>query len=942
MTDLHRIKMPQLSDTMTEGVLVSWEKTPGDRIERGDVVATVETDKAIMDVEVFRTGYLSGPLAEAGSTVAVGEVLGYIAPTQEHVQAFAGEPTATGGQASAQEKLRQTPEEAQSPAAVQPPAAARASAETWPAATQAPMTEAQSQAQPVARPTHAPASPYARKLAGALRVDLNQLTGSGPRGAITAVDVQRAGPVPERSTPMAGSPGIAVPGEGRSMTAMERAISQAMTAALSMPTFSATVQIRPEVLSRAAKELQVSFTVALAKACAQAIGRQPNINGCYQPPDRIVERTQVDVGIAVATEDGGLVTPVLRACESRPLEELNRAWQDLVDRARSRRLKPEEYTNATIQISNLGMYRVSWFNAIPTPGLGAILAIASTGPQGMPVTITADHRVINGAQAAKFLQYLREAVEQPQIWLESATPQGAARQGSAAPERSAVPPEVTLRQGPSIPKGDWDYEVVVIGAGPGGEDCARELAAHGVKVALINDAPLPGGECLWRGCIPSKTWRAAADRIRDRAHDAHLGVENTDQPRLAFDRLEATRRQVLESRGEMAAKTDQGLKVKLVQGYARFEGDHELFVASALERNPHVRPSEGKEGNRIRFGAAVIATGAPPFVPPIPGAREALASGGVVTSDTIWDLEAVPVRLIVIGGGAIGVEMAQMFQDFGAHVTLLEAQPRILAEVEAEIASTLTQVLNTEPRLSVHTGVKVEAVSGHPQAMQVRYRTPEGQAQAIEADLVLMATGKRPVLEGLGLERAGVAIKDGVVKVDAQGRTSVAHIFAVGDVVGGLMLAHTAASQGRIAAAALLGEDAYYDEAKDCGVIFTRPQAAFVGLSLAHARERHIQAVEVKVPLRIDAKAMINQETEGLIKLVADATTQRIIGVHLLADHADTLIGEAVMMVAGSLTLTQVAQAIHPHPTQTELFGELARRLQARLKRTALKAAQAA
>jgi dihydrolipoamide dehydrogenase len=174
-----------------------------------------------------------------------------------------------------------------------------------------------------------------------------------------------------------------------------------------------------------------------------------------------------------------------------------------------------------------------------------------------------------------------------------------------------------------------------------------------------------------------------------------------------------------------------------------------------------------------------------------------------------------------------------------------------------------------------------------------------------------------------------------VIKADKRSRTSVPHIYAVGDVVGGLMLAHTAGHQGRVAASAMLGEDLQYDEARDCGVIFSRPEAAFVGLSVDQAKAKGIDAVEVKMPMSIDAKAMITNETQGMIKIVADKSSQRVIGVHFLADHADTLIGEAVMMVSGNMTLEQVAHAIHPHPTQTEMFGEMARRLLSRLRRSA-------
>jgi len=424
--------MPALSSTMTEGKIVEWLKQPGDKVGRGESVLVVESDKADMDVESFQDGYLAAVLMPAGSTAPVGETIGLIVESEAEIaDAKAKAPAAPAAAAPAPT----------APAAVPAPAPAPTPA---PAPAPAPVAAA---AAPVVNDGRIVASPRAKKLASQMGVDLATVRGSGPHGRIQAEDVEKAGGQPisvprvaEGTAPaVSGSAASAAaapaapagssfgrPGETVPFNTLQGAVNRNMEASLAVPCFRVGYTITTDKLDAFYKQVKpkgVTMTALLAKAVAVTLARHPQVNaattaaGMAYPAD-------VNVAVAVAMEDGGLITPVLRNADRTDLYEMSRQWGDLVKRSRSKQLQPEEYSTGTFTLSNLGMFGVDRFDAILPPGTGAILAVAASRPtvvagkdgsiavkRQMQVNLTADHRVIYGADGAAFLKDLAELIE---------------------------------------------------------------------------------------------------------------------------------------------------------------------------------------------------------------------------------------------------------------------------------------------------------------------------------------------------------------------------------------------------------------------------------------------------------------------------------------------------------------------------------------------------
>lgn len=432
---INEIFMPALSSTMTEGKIVSWVKAPGDKVEKGETVVIVESDKADMDVESFYEGYLATIVVPAGESAPVGAAIALIAETEAEIE-----------QAQKQATANAAPAEAVDTAPAQM-AAATAVAPTE-------VTTNGTSGSSSLRNGRTIASPRARKLAKDLKVDLSTVKGSGPYGRIVAGDIEAAAgktPTPAPSaapapvaapTPAVAAvtpapstakapapiapPAPATPGQVVPLNTLQNAVVRNMMASLQVPVFRVGYTITTDNLDKLYKQVKskgVTMTALLAKAVAVTLQKHPLLNA-YYTEQGINYRSSINVSIAVAMDDGGLITPVLQNADQLDLYSLSRMWKDLVDRARAKQLQPDEYSSGGFTISNLGMFGVDRFDAILPPGQGAILAVGASRPQmvatpdglfgvknQMQVNITCDHRIIYGAHAAAFLKDLAKLIE---------------------------------------------------------------------------------------------------------------------------------------------------------------------------------------------------------------------------------------------------------------------------------------------------------------------------------------------------------------------------------------------------------------------------------------------------------------------------------------------------------------------------------------------------
>ena len=451
-----------------------------------------------------------------------------------------------------------------------------------------------------------------------------------------------------------------------------------------------------------------------------------------------------------------------------------------------------------------------------------------------------------------------------------------------------------------------ETDVLVIGGGPGGYGAAFRAADLGLDVTLVNDEPKPGGVCLLRGCIPSKGLLYITELIYEAQAAAAMGVE-FQRPKVKLDTLRSWKDQLVDGLADGLVELCQKRDVRLVQGRARFDGSRQVRL-------------QDSELAAIQFKHAIIATGSRPL--PLPG-TEFKPGGRVMDSATALALAEIPKTLLVVGGGYVGLELGMVYAALGSRVTLVEMGEGLMPGVEEDLVEPLLHRIE-ELFEGVYFNTKVAGLKEGQEGVEVQLEG-QGQEAGTSFERVLVAVGRRPNSDDLGLDRAGVELDEGgFIQVDKQRRTTAEHIFAVGDAAGGMLLAHKAMYEGKVAAEVIAGQPGAFDARAVPAVVYTDPQIAWCGLTEAEAKAEGREVQVARYPWRASGRARSMGAGDGLTKLIVEPQSQRLLGVAVVGREAEALIAEGVLAIEMGAVARDLALVIHPHPTLSETLGEAA------------------
>lgn len=456
---------------------------------------------------------------------------------------------------------------------------------------------------------------------------------------------------------------------------------------------------------------------------------------------------------------------------------------------------------------------------------------------------------------------------------------------------------------------EFNYDLVVIGAGPGGYEAALEAVKYGMKVAIIEKDKV-GGTCLNRGCVPTKTIMRSSELAKEAREGAKIGI-NANDVKVDLDAVRARKDEVLATLRDGISSALAKAKVDLLNGIALVKDEHTV----------EYKDVENGDAHQVTGKFILIATGGEPFIPPIPGTE----LEGVMDSTALLEQGGTPFDdLVIIGGGVIGVEFANVYHGFGSHVTVVEAMDRLIPTVDKELARSLKMSMQKDgiEILTKCPVVRIEQANGR---LAVVY-SEKDQEKSVLADAVLMAVGRRSKVPALLSEQLQhLTGERGRLAVNEHYQSSSPSIYGIGDAIGGIELAHTATAEGRNAIAHMNGQEPPIRMATVPTCIYSMPEIASVGISQDEAKAQVLNVIAKKYAMGANGKTVLEDLRRGYIKLIADADSHILLGAQLMCGRATDLVGELALAISNKLTLEDVASTIHPHPTFVEAIAEAAR-----------------
>ena len=481
----------------------------------------------------------------------------------------------------------------------------------------------------------------------------------------------------------------------------------------------------------------------------------------------------------------------------------------------------------------------------------------------------------------------------------------------AAPPAAPKPAATALPAGSYSGNVDIECDMLVLGAGPGGYSAAFRSADLGMKTVLVERYATLGGVCLNVGCIPSKALLHVAAVMDEAAHFADVGV-SFGKPAVDLAKLRAHKNKVVGKLTGGLAAMAKGRKVTVARGYGNFLDPHHVEV-TVTTGDGQKQTSEKKI---VRFQHAIVAAGSMPVkLPFVP------ADPRIVDSTGALELRAIPKRMLVIGGGIIGLEMATVYSTFGARIDVVEMLDGLMQGADRDLVN-VWRKFNAARFDKVMLKTKTVAVEATPAGIKVKFEGEQAPAEPQVYEFVLVGVGRSPNGNKIGADKAGVAVDQrGYIAVDKQMRTNVPHIYAIGDIVGQPMLAHKAVHEGHVAAEAAAGQKSFFDARVIPSVAYTDPEVAWVGLTEDEAKKQGIKVGVGKFPWAASGRAIANGRDEGFTKLIFDHETHRILGGGIVGTHAGDLISELALAVELGADAVDIGKTIHPHPTLGESVG---------------------